>query len=164
MRVGELMTRGVVLVAATATVREAATTMAEHDIGAVLVGTEERLEGILTDRDIIFRVVVDGRDPGRVRAGEVRSPTLHACGPDDSVEAALDQMAERQVRRLPVLDGAGRLVGIVTRRDLARAALAAARSAVAAAEVGPAGLPAGLARRGGLLPEEAAEAAEARHS
>ena len=122
MRVGDVMTPGVEIVPADTTVRDAALVMAEHDIGAVLVGPEGKPAGILTDRDIIIRVVVEGRDPGAVAAGEVMSSTLFTCRDDDPVEAALGRMEERQVRRLPVVDADGRLVGIVARSDLHRAA------------------------------------------
>ncbi len=138
MKVGDVMTPGVELVPADATVRDAALVMAEHDIGAVLVGAEEAPAGILTDRDIIIRVVVDGRDPRGVAAGEVMSSTLFTCRAEDTIEAALGEMANRQVRRLPVLDGDGRLVGIVARSDLYRA-WAAARPAPAQAP-GPPGV------------------------
>lgn len=120
MRVGEVMTRGVELVPGEASVQEAATVMAENDIGAVLVGTEDRLEGILTDRDIIIRVVVEGRDPGRVLVRDVMSSTLFTCRDDAPVEMISREMDAHQVRRLPVLDDDGRLVGIVTRSDLTR--------------------------------------------
>ena len=126
MKVGDVMTPGVELVPADATVRDAALVMAEHDIGAVLVGPEGKPAGILTDRDIIIRVVVEGRDPGAVAAGEVMSSTLFTCRDDETVEAALGRMEEQQVRRLPVLDGDGRLVGIVARSDLHRARAAPA--------------------------------------
>jgi CBS domain-containing protein len=121
MRVSEVMTRGVELVPGEASVQEAATVMAENDIGAVLVGTEDRLDGILTDRDIIIRVVVEGRDPTRVLVRDVRSSTLFTCRDDAPVETTLREMDAHQVRRMPVLDDDGRLVGIVTRSDLTRA-------------------------------------------
>jgi CBS domain-containing protein len=121
MKVGEVMTRGVEFVPADATIQDAATTMAEHDIGAVLVGSAERAAGILTDRDIILRVVVDGRNPAELRVGDAMSSTLFTCRADDPIEAALEEMAERQVRRLPVLDDEGVLVGIVARSDLLHA-------------------------------------------
>lgn len=136
MKVGEAMTRGVEFVPATGTVREAAVAMAEHDVGAVLVGAPDRLEGILTDRDIIIRAVVAGRDPATVAAGEVMSSTVHTCGPDQPVGEALAEMEERQVRRLPVVDAAGVVVGIVVRRDLERAA--AGTAPAAGSEPGPA--------------------------
>jgi CBS domain-containing protein len=120
MKVSEVMTRGVELVDPEATVQQAATVMAEHDIGAVPVGSEESLQGILTDRDIILRVVVEGDDPSKVRVREAMSPNLVTCREDDSLETVFQQMSERQVRRLPVLDEQGRVLGIVTMSDLAR--------------------------------------------
>ena len=81
MKVSEVMTRGIDPVAPSASVQEAAVQMAEFDVGAVLVGTAEKLEGVLTDRDIILRVVVDGRNPAEVRvAGRDVSQPLHLQG------------------------------------------------------------------------------------
>lgn len=139
-KVGEVMTRGVEFVPADLTVQEAAIVMAEHDIGAVLIGSAQKPQGILTDRDIILRLVVDGRDPGKVRVGEVMSSTLFTCTADDTIEAAAKEMEERQVRRLPVVDAQGHVIGIVVRRDLVGAAqppaggTAAARPAVGSRE------------------------------
>lgn len=121
MKVTEVMTRGVDPIDPTATVQAAATQMAELDVGAVLVGTAEALQGILTDRDIILRVVVDGRNPAEVRVGDIMSPRLWTCAEDDSVEAVFAQMRERQIRRMPVLGATGETVGIVTLGDLAKA-------------------------------------------
>ena len=123
-RVKDLMTRGVEFVAAEATVQEAAMRMAEQDIGAVLVGSIERVDGILTDRDILLRAVVNGIDPARVPVRDVMSTTLFTCVPDASLEEALREMQERQVRRLPVVDERDCVVGIVARSDLLRAAAA----------------------------------------
>ena len=89
MKVAEVMTRAVDLVDPSATVQAAATQMAELDVGAVLVGTAEAIEGILTDRDIIVRVVVEGRNPAEVTVREVMTPDVVACSADDSVEAGL---------------------------------------------------------------------------
>jgi CBS domain-containing protein len=121
MKVSEVMTREVEFVPADATVREAATTMAEHDIGAVLVGSAERPEGILTDRDIILRVVVEGCDLTDLRVRDAMSSTLFTCRADDPLEAVAKEMEERQVRRLPVVGDGGAVVGIVVRSDLVRA-------------------------------------------
>jgi CBS domain-containing protein len=120
MKVAEVMSRGVEPVAASASVQEAAIQMAEYDVGAVLIGTKEALEGILTDRDIILRLVVDGRNPAEVPARDVMSSTLFTCREDETLEAVFAQMRERQIRRMPVLDGAGKPVGIVTLSDLAK--------------------------------------------
>jgi CBS domain-containing protein len=127
MRVEEVMTRGVELAPAEATVQHAATLLAEHNLGALLIGSEQQLEGILTDRDIIIRVIVPGLDPTRVQAGEVMSSTLFTCAPDTELEAALEMMDTHQVRRLPVLAREGQLVGILTRSDITRALLGVGR-------------------------------------
>ncbi|MDQ4060721.1 MAG: CBS domain-containing protein [Pseudomonadota bacterium] len=121
MKVGDIMTRTVEAVSPDATIQEAATLMAEHDIGAVLVSAEGAPEGILTDRDIILRVVVDGRDPAQVRVREVMSKRLFTCRADDTVDGALRMMRDHQVRRLPVVDDDGQLLGIVALSDLAKA-------------------------------------------
>jgi CBS domain-containing protein len=119
MKVADVMTARVVLVPPDATVQEAATMMAEHDIGAILVGSGEALVGVLTDRDVILRVVVDGRDPKTVRVAEVMSTNVFGCRAEDSLDEAFREMSERQVRRLPVLAEDGRVVGIVVMSDLA---------------------------------------------
>ena len=121
MKVAEVMSRGVDPVDPEATVQAAATQMAELDVGAVLIGTSEKIDGILTDRDIILRLVVDGRNPADVAVRDVMSATVFSCGADDSVEAAFAEMRERQIRRMPVLDETGKPVGIVTLSDLAKA-------------------------------------------
>jgi CBS domain-containing protein len=118
-KVSEVMTRGIDPVDPAATVQEAAQQMAELDVGAVLIGTDAKLEGVLTDRDIIVRVVVEGRSPADVRVGEVMSPTIFGCRAEDSVESAFAEMRERQIRRMPVLED-DRPIGIVTMSDLAK--------------------------------------------
>ena len=121
MKVRDVMQKGIDPIPPDATVREAALRMAELDRGAVLVGTTEALVGILTDRDIILRIVAVGRNPAEAAVGDVMSSALYTCRDDAAPDAAFHEMRERQVRRLPVLDSAGKPVGIVTLRDLARA-------------------------------------------
>ena len=121
MKVAEVMSRGVDPVDPAATVQTAATQMAELDVGAVLVGTSEKIDGILTDRDIILRLVVDGRNPAEVPVKDVMSSTVFCCRTDDLVQDAFVQMRERQIRRMPVLNEDSRPVGIVTLSDLAKA-------------------------------------------
>lgn len=120
MKVAEVMTRAVDLVDPSATVQEAATSMAELDVGAVLVGTESAIEGILTDRDIIVRVVVEGRHPAEVAVSEVMTPDVVRCGADEDIEQAFAAMREGQFRRMPVLDAEGKPIGVVTLGDLAK--------------------------------------------
>ena len=121
MRVAEVMTRGVDPIGAEASVQEAATKMAELDVGALLVGTDEALEGVITDRDIILRVVVEGRSPADVPVREAMSASVYACKEDDSIETVLAEMRERQIRRMPVYDESGKAVGVVALSDLAKA-------------------------------------------
>ena len=120
MRVADIMGRTIEFIAPDAGVQAAAELMGEIDVGALPVGSAEDLQGILTDRDILFRVVAAGRDSARVRVREVMSTLIYSCGPDDTLEAAMDMMSSYHVRRLPVQDEAGIVVGWVTLSDIAR--------------------------------------------
>ncbi len=120
MKVADVMTRGIDFVDPSATVQAAATQMAELDVGAVLVGSEtDGVRGILTDRDILVRVVVEAKNPSYVTVAEVMSPDVIGCAADDPIEAAFVTMRERQFRRMPVHDDDGKPIGIVTLGDLA---------------------------------------------
>jgi CBS domain-containing protein len=104
------------------TVAEAAKRLAELDVGALpICGNDDRLKGMLTDRDIVVKVIAQGKDPSSVKAGELgqgdgKTVTI---GADDSIDEALRTMKDHAVRRLPVIDG-HRLVGIVSQADLAK--------------------------------------------
>ena len=101
------------------TVREAAETMRANDIGdVVIVDDNGAISGILTDRDIVVRVVAEGRDPRATRIGDIASREMTAVSPDDPVDRAIQLMRERAIRRLPVVDK-GKPVGIVSIGDLA---------------------------------------------
>jgi len=119
-KVRDLMTRGVRSVAPDALVAEAARAMSTFDIGSVPVCEGGRLLGILTDRDVAVRVVARGLDPAGVRVRDVMTPDPVACSPDDALSDAEQVMADAQVRRLPVVDGDGRLVGYLTTAKIAR--------------------------------------------
>ena len=102
------------------TVSEAARKLSELGVGAMpICGEDDRLMGILTDRDIVIKVVAKGNDPDSTKAGELGDGKLVTIGADDSVNEALQTMKEHKVRRLPVIDGHA-LVGIVSIADLAR--------------------------------------------
>lgn len=132
MKVHEVMTRYVEFIEPDATVQEAARLMGELEIGALPVGSPDNLRGVLTDRDILFRVVMEGHGGAAVTVGTVMSTMLFTCRDDDPVETALDLMGANQVRRLPVLDADGRVVGWLTLSDLARALLVGSGSVQAA--------------------------------
>jgi CBS domain-containing protein len=102
MRVAEIMAQTIEFIAPDMTIQAAATLMGELDVGALPVGTAEDLQGILTDRDILFRVVAEGRDNARVRVREAMSSLIFSCSPDDTLAVAMDIMSSYHVRRLPV--------------------------------------------------------------
>lgn len=123
MRVAELMTREVEFIAPDAPVSAAAELMGELDVGALPVGAAGELRGIVTDRDLLYRVVATGLDAGRVRVAEVLSAPVVTCREEDGIATVLDLMAANHLRRLPVLDAGGRVTGWITLSDLARAML-----------------------------------------
>ena len=101
------------------TVLDAAKRLAELDVGAMpICGEDDRLKGMLTDRDIVVKALARGKDPANTRAGELAEGKPVTIGADDSVQEALHTMAEHKVRRLPVIDGHD-LVGVVSIADLA---------------------------------------------
>jgi len=118
MRVNECMTRDVEIANPRETLRHAAQAMARIDAGALPVGENDRLVGMITDRDIAVRGVGKGRSPDAT-VGEVMSKEVKYCFEDDDADDVLRNMAELQVRRLPVLDREKRLVGIISLSDLA---------------------------------------------
>jgi CBS domain-containing protein len=96
---------------------DAAKHMKDGDVGAVLVEDGGKLAGIVTDRDIVVRVVADGRDPSSVAASEIVSGTVHTVTPDQSLEDAVRLMRDQDVRRAPVVQD-GRPVGILSLGDV----------------------------------------------
>jgi CBS domain-containing protein len=116
----EIMTPGVECVSVGETLVDAARRMRDLDVGALpICGDNDRLAGMLTDRDIVMRVVAEGRDPGSVAVGDLADGNVVTIGADDSVEDALATMSKHGVRRLPVIDGHD-LVGMVSQADIAR--------------------------------------------
>jgi CBS domain-containing protein len=103
---------------------EAARLMASEDVGSLPVVEGDRLVGIVTDRDLVLQVLAKDLDPGKVSIAEVASENPVVAKPDEPLDAALQRMAQEQVRRLPVVDD-GRLVGILAQADVAREARAA---------------------------------------
>ncbi len=118
----EVMTAGPTTVGGSTPVAEAARLMKSDDVGSVPILEDGKLAGVLTDRDIVVRVVADGRDPQTTAAGEVASRDPITIDPEQDVNEALRLMAEHQVRRLPVVDEDGRLVGVLAQADVAREA------------------------------------------
>jgi CBS domain-containing protein len=125
MKVQDIMTKDPSRVSPDATVREAAQIMKRENVGIVPVvdRKDNRLIGVVTDRDIAIRCVAEGRDGGSCRVQEVMSSDrLHTCGPDDDVENVMEAMGKEQVRRIPIVDERGSLLGIVAQADIVREA------------------------------------------
>lgn len=120
-RVSDVMTMGVIIAEADDSVDDAAKMMRAGDVGAIVVADEhQQLQGILTDRDIVVRVVAEDLDPRQVKVGDVCSKRdLHMVRPDDSVDDAIGLMRQHAVRRVPVLED-DRVVGMLSLGDLAR--------------------------------------------
>lgn len=121
MRVKDLMTLEVEQVSPDATLQDAAVRMREAGVGFLPVGTGGRLDGVLTDRDIVIRAAAQGLDPKVARVRDAMTPQVVSCYEDQLVDEAADMMEARAVRRLLVLDRSERLVGILSIDDLASA-------------------------------------------
>jgi CBS domain-containing protein len=120
MKVGDLMAKHVEFIDADATVQDAASLMGELDVSALPIGTADDLKGVITDRDILYRVVAEGKDPRRTPVLQVSTTTIFSVRPEDPISSAMDLMASQNVRRLPVLDEAQRVIGWITLSDLSR--------------------------------------------
>jgi CBS domain-containing protein len=123
MKVSECMTRQVYVIGPENSLREAAQRMAECDAGALPVGEDDRLVGVITDRDIAIRAVAHDLSPD-TPVREVMSPEVLYCFEDDDIEKIAQNMGEQQIRRLPVVNADKRLVGIISLGDLAVSARA----------------------------------------
>jgi CBS domain-containing protein len=116
----DIMTGSAECVSTTETLADAARKMRDLDVGALpICGESNRLEGMLTDRDIVVRCIADGGDPSSVKVSELAEGKPVTIGADDSVEETLRTMKDHGVRRLPVIDGHD-LVGIVSQADVAK--------------------------------------------
>jgi CBS domain-containing protein len=117
----DVMTPDCTCVGENETLLDAARKLAKLDVGALpICGEDDRLKGMLTDRDIVVKALAQGKDPGTTRAGDLGQGDGQTVtiGADDSIEEALRTMIEHKVRRLPVIDGR-RLVGIISQADVA---------------------------------------------
>ena len=118
----EIMSGGVDCVGENETVAEAARRMAQLGVGALpICGQDDRLKGMLTDRDIVVKVIAAGKDPNSCKAGELAEGKPVTIGADDSLEELVRTMAQHEVKRVPVIDG-HRLVGVVSESDVAASA------------------------------------------
>jgi CBS domain-containing protein len=120
MKVSDVMSTDVEFIDPDCPVSEAAVLMGEIDVGALPAGSAAGIEGIVTDRDILYRVVARGGDSGAVRVREILSRPVVTCRESDTLQAAMDVLASNHIRRMPVLDDAGRVTGWITLADISR--------------------------------------------
>lgn len=119
MRVKDVMTMGPQVVSPQASLREAAQIMRSLDVGVVPVCDDDRLVGMVTDRDIVIRAEAEGRDPATTDVSQAMTRGVSFCLEDDDIKSAVALMEGKQIRRLPVLNAQDRLVGIVSLGDVA---------------------------------------------
>src|SRR3954447_12349862 len=119
MKVSQLMTKNVSVADLETTLEEIATMMRDEDAGAIPVLEDGKVVGIVTDRDIVVRCIAEGRDPVGTTSEDVLSPDLTTIKANDDVDIAARVMAQRQVRRLPVVDESGQLLGVLSLGDIA---------------------------------------------
>ena len=118
----EVMTREPVCCEPEDSVAQVAALMKSEDVGSIpVVDSREgrRLVGIVTDRDLVVNVLAEGVAVDRAAIREAMTPNPASCHEDDDIKKAVDLMADRQVRRMPIVDGAGRLCGIIAQADVA---------------------------------------------
>lgn len=120
MQLREIMTKNVEIIHPDASVKEAAVTMRALNIGGLPVCDGDRLVGFVTDRDITVRTTAEGGDPVNTKVQDAMTPEVAYCFEDQDVQEAARLMESKQMRRLPILSRAKRLVGIVALGDLAR--------------------------------------------
>lgn len=120
MKVEQLMSKDVEFVGKDETIQAAAVLMGEIDVGALPVGSADNPVGVITSRDILYRVCSAGKDPVTTLVGEVMTEHVYACHSNDDIEAALDVMAGFHVRRLLVRGSNSKTVGWLTLGDISR--------------------------------------------
>jgi CBS domain-containing protein len=119
MKIRDIMTSDVEIVSPDTPLRDAAQRMRDTDTGFLPVGENDQLVGTLTDRDITIRAVAEGQDPNSSKVRDAMSENLVYCFDDQDSSEAAELMAEKQLRRLPILSRDKRLVGVVSLGDLA---------------------------------------------
>lgn len=119
-KVGQCMTVGVFTLPADKTVLDAALLLRKAAVGSIIITQKGKAKGIITERDIAYKVVAEGKDPKKVKLKSVMSRPLKIIKASDKIENAALALRNNKVKRLPVVDRSGRLVGIITEGDLLR--------------------------------------------
>lgn len=120
MKARDIMHENAEWIPADETLDRAAQLMRRLDVGALPIGSDDRLVGMLTDRDIVVKCIAMGHDPSKVRAGDLAQGTPRWISADADVREVLDMMEQDRIKRLPVIDAKKRLVGMICESDIAR--------------------------------------------
>jgi CBS domain-containing protein len=121
MKVKDAMHKGVEWVAPSTGVTELAKMMLKHDIGAIPIGENDKLIGMVTDRDIVLRGVANGKDASKLTARDVMTPSIVWCRDEEDLDDAARIMEDKKIRRLPVIDKSKRMVGMLSLGDVSHA-------------------------------------------
>ena len=121
MKVKDAMHRGVEWVSPDAPLSECARRMREYDIGALPVGQDDKLVGMVTDRDIVCRGLANGKEPSKLTARDVMTPAIIWCRSEEDLDDATRIMESKRIRRLPVIDENKRMVGMLSLGDISHA-------------------------------------------
>jgi CBS domain-containing protein len=119
MKIAEIMSSDVLLISPDDTIQSAARKMDDADVGFLPVQENDKLIGMVTDRDLALRAVALGKDPQKTKVRDVMTERVLYCLEDEDVEDVADNMAEMRIRRLPIVDDNKRLVGVVSLGDIA---------------------------------------------
>lgn len=121
MKVEQAMHRGVTWCTPDTPLTEVARLLRDHDVGSIPVGENDRLIGMVTDRDIVCRAVASNHDLGSLCARDVMTENIEYCYADENMQQAIEHMEQMQIRRMPVIDGERRMVGMLSMGDVAHA-------------------------------------------
>ena len=119
MNAKDLMSKKPEFLSPQGTLKQAANQMRSHDYGFIPVGENDRLVGVVTDRDLAIRAVAEGRDPNKTTVGDIMTKGVHFCFETDDLETVVHKMEEWKIRRLIVLDKNKRMTGIISLGDIA---------------------------------------------
>lgn len=119
LKIEEIMIKNVITLEGKATVREAVTTMDNHGIGCLVIVQDENPIGIITERDMLKRVLIEAKDPATTKVFQIMSAPLVLGDPQMSIQDAVKLMTDKKIKKLPIMEN-GRLVGMITLTDLAR--------------------------------------------
>jgi len=120
IRVGDCMRKEVVTLKEDSTVMEAANLMKNHSIGSVVILRDETPVGIVTEGDITYKVVAEGRDPRKTLLKEIMHSKLKVIGPNELIEKVAEKLRDEGIKRLPVVSDKGKLIGIIGETDIVR--------------------------------------------